>query len=289
MLGQNNSHYEAVHLAIEDVTFNIELKRNVKNMPELMAWADVAISAAGTTCWELAFMGLPSLVIAVADNQRPVAESFEAVGAARSLGWHEDLANDEVSNILSGLLRDPNKREDMARMGGKLVDGGGVDRVTRLLQNNEIRLRAVREDDCQLLWKWANEPDVRAASFSSEPISWEEHVQWFKSKMKDPNCAIFLGINCQGTPVGQARFDKKGSEALISISIDKEFRGRGYGSSLIKLGSQKIFEVFDVCKIHSYAKIENQLSKGAFVKAGYKEIGVTKIQGHPSLHLSLTK
>ena len=288
-LGESNSHYEELHSAIENVDFSIELKRSAKNMARLMAWADVAISAAGTTSWELAFMGLPSLVIALADNQSPVAESLDAAGVARNLGWWEDFKIDEVSQMLFELLEDPKKREDMARTGRRLIDGRGVDRVTRLLQKNGIDLRPIREDDCELLWGWANDPDVRAASFSSEIITWEQHVRWFKSRMGDQHCLIYLAMTSEGMPIGQARFDRMGDEIQISVSVTKEFRDRGYGSRIIELASQRAFDVADINQIDSYIRIENEASKRAFMNAGYEEMGLTTIKGHPALHLRLTE
>ena len=65
-------------------------------MPQLMAWADLAVSAAGTTCWELAFMGLPMLLVVLADNQRPNATCLDELGVAGNLGWHGELSEDKV-------------------------------------------------------------------------------------------------------------------------------------------------------------------------------------------------
>jgi UDP-2,4-diacetamido-2,4,6-trideoxy-beta-L-altropyranose hydrolase len=287
--GPANQNVNSLEKELQLSSSTFHLLRGVSDMPELMAWADAAISAAGTTCWELAFMGLPSLVIALADNQRSVAKNLEAEGAAGNLGWHEDLAGDKVCQTLSALLRDPIKREDMARVASKLVDGRGVDRVTRELQKKEIRLRSVQEDDCRLLWDWANDPDVRTGSFSSEPISWEQHLKWFKSKMADKDCLIFLAADSEGSPIGQARFERKKDNARISVSVRKGFRDSGYGSRIIELASKKVFEVFDIQKIDSYIKIENKPSKSAFTNAGYKEIGLKTIKGHRALHLRLTK
>jgi UDP-2,4-diacetamido-2,4,6-trideoxy-beta-L-altropyranose hydrolase len=289
LVGSANPHLRKLVSASHSSESVVRIVRNASNMPELMAWADVSVSAGGITSCEMAFMELPSLVVALADNQRQVVESLEAEGAARSLGWHEDFGTDEASEVLSGLLRDPKRRKDMARMGRKLVDGRGVDRVVRSLRIYEIRLRPVREDDCRLLWEWANDADVRAASFSSEPITWEHHLEWFKSKMGDRDCLILVAVDREGMSIGQVRFERKGNEARISMSVDKAFRDKGYGSRIIGLASESVFEMFDVHRIDSYIKIENKKSKSAFTNAGYKEIGLKAIKGHQALHLSLIR
>jgi UDP-2,4-diacetamido-2,4,6-trideoxy-beta-L-altropyranose hydrolase len=59
----------------------------------------------------------------------------------------------------------------------------------------------------ELLWQWANDPQVRNASFSSGPISWETHVAWFNDKISIPRAEMFIAEDERGIPVGQIRFD----------------------------------------------------------------------------------
>ena len=89
VVGGSNPHREQLAQAAERTAGRVRLQSNVTDMPALMAWADVAISAGGSTCWELAFMGLPSLLVILADNQRLVVEEMARAGAAISLGRHE--------------------------------------------------------------------------------------------------------------------------------------------------------------------------------------------------------
>ena len=157
------------------------------------------------------------------------------------------------------------------------------------LEDRSLRLRPVREDDCRLLWEWANDPEARAVSFSSEPIAWEQHVEWFESKLKDPRCIFYIAMNSDGLPIGQVRYDLDGNEAVISISIDQRFRGKGYGSTIIWLASQKLFEVSDVTVIHAYVRQSNPASARAFVKAGFRNMGMRRIREHQAIHLVLQK
>jgi len=123
-----------------------------------------------------------------------------------------------------------------------------------------VKLRQVTEKDCRLIWNWANDPQVRAGSFSTDSIPYENHRQWFESKLNDPSCFFFIAENRNGEPVGQVRFDFEGKEANISISLDREFRDKGYGSKLIQLAAKKISDVSEVDKIHAYIKKENTAS-----------------------------
>lgn len=147
-----------------------------------------------------------------------------------------------------------------------------------------LALRQVRDDDCRLLWEWADDPTVRAVSFSSESIPWERHVEWFQSKLEAPHCLFYIAVDDEGTPVGQARYDISGNEAVISISIAKEFRGRGYGSEIIQTASEQVFNVSSVGIIHAYIKQANEASTRAFSKAGFRDAGTTTIHGHRAAH-----
>jgi UDP-2,4-diacetamido-2,4,6-trideoxy-beta-L-altropyranose hydrolase len=290
VVGGSNPHYEELQSAVQDLRFPIRLESNVTNMPELMAWADVAISGGGSTSWELAFMGVPALVTILASNQYPIAESLNAIGCAVNLGWYEDVSPTETAQALTQLLRAPGTRAEMSKYGRQLVDGDGVDRALMHIRGESVRLRRVREDDCRLLWEWANDPEVRAVSFSSESIPWEAHLRWFNAKLGNSGCLLLIAEDSAGVPIGQVRFDVvRKNEAVISVSVDRENRGKGFGSTIIRLASQKLCDLTEINVIHAYIKQNNEASFRAFMKAGYKESGVTMISGHQAVHLVFQK
>jgi UDP-2,4-diacetamido-2,4,6-trideoxy-beta-L-altropyranose hydrolase len=153
-----------------------------------------------------------------------------------------------------------------------------------------LRLRRVHEEDCRLIWEWANDPNVRAVSFSSEPIQWEEHVKWFKLKVNDSRCLFYIAINNDDVAIGQLRYSiKDNNEATISISIDPKFRGYGYGSKLIRTSSEEILNVSNISVIHAYIKEDNEASIRAFKKAGYGNIGRMIVNGHQVIHLAFRR
>ena len=135
VVGGSNPHYEMLQKATHHSPFPIHLKRNVTNMPELMAWADIAVSAGGTTCWEMAFMGLPNIILVLADNQVPIAEKLDKAGLALNLGWHETVIPDEIAEKLSDLLDGEVKLQEMSNRGRQLVDGEGNCRILGELKN----------------------------------------------------------------------------------------------------------------------------------------------------------
>jgi UDP-2,4-diacetamido-2,4,6-trideoxy-beta-L-altropyranose hydrolase len=134
VVGVSNLHYDELEAATRNVGLPIRLERNTKNMPELMAWADVAVSAGGSTCWELAFMGLPSLLQVVADNQRDIVQGLDQMGVAINLGQLGDLAQGEIAETITDLLINPQWRNSMCQLGRELVDGYGAARVVDMMK-----------------------------------------------------------------------------------------------------------------------------------------------------------
>jgi UDP-2,4-diacetamido-2,4,6-trideoxy-beta-L-altropyranose hydrolase len=112
----------------------ISIRRDPPSMPQLMASADLAISAAGSTSWELAFMGLPMLVVVLADNQRLNATCLGKLGMGRNLGWHSELSEGSVRAAVMHIVDDRTLRTSMSQRGSELVDGLGASRVVATIR-----------------------------------------------------------------------------------------------------------------------------------------------------------
>lgn len=137
VVGASNPHLGTLQALADQSPLTIRLARNVTDMPELMAWADVAISAGGSTCWELAFMGVPSLVGIIADNQVGIAEALASQNVARNVGWFETLGADQLAQTVVTLMKDEGERVRISQAGRRLVDGQGAQRIGAMLRAYE--------------------------------------------------------------------------------------------------------------------------------------------------------
>ena len=289
--GGSNPHLQALESAVGQARHPTRLVTNAENMPELMAWADVAISAAGTTCWEMCCLGLPSLTVDLAANQLPVAQRLDQVGVTRHIGSSRNCPTEKVARDLMWLLTAEEVRCQMSRRGRELVDGKGASRVCSAMMDiammdSGVRVRRARESDCRLLWEWANEPGVRASSFSQRQIGWEEHVHWFQARLADTKCVILIGEDARGRPLGQIRFDQQaGGVADIDVSIARGFRRAGYGSVLIDSAIREVFGSTVITKVNAFIRPENLASVRAFEKAGFRRVGESIVKGNRALHL----
>ena len=156
-----------------------------------------------------------------------------------------------------------------------------------------IELRHANNKDCRMIWQWANDPDVRAVSFAPEPIAYENHVQWFEARLADADCHMYIAEDIAAgrhpVPVGQVRFERRGKEAVISVSLARKFRGRGHGARIIALAASTYLAATDAQVINAYIKTDNAASLAAFKKAGFSSGKNIPFANQPAHHLYLIR
>ncbi|MCK5348703.1 MAG: GNAT family N-acetyltransferase, partial [Desulfobacula sp.] len=165
---------------------------------------------------------------------------------------------------------DIKKRKKLKKVGIKIVDGKGTKRIIRQMLAGKFIIRNAGIKDAKLLYEQANDKKVRLSSFNSDPILWEEHLQWLRQKLKDENSWIFIAENHMGDPIGQIRFDRKDDLFEISYSLDKKFRGLGLGKTLLKIGLKTIqTKIHEPVMMQGSIKNDNVSSKISFENCGF--------------------
>lgn len=284
--GGSNPHFEMLETEAVTIGRRVRVLKNISNVAELMAAAEVAVSAAGSTSWELCLLGLPALLIDVADNQTAVAQELGRRGCAIHVGG-KGVSSGRITEEFKQLLDSRELRRSLSECCRRLVDGKGARRVVSTLRGEGgLQLRRARQEDCRLLWEWANDPAVREAAFSREAIPWEAHVSWFAKKMASgEECVIFIAED-EGVAVGQVRFDvRPDGDWEVDISIAREKRGYGLGAELIGLGAQELEKEYTQARMHAFVKKENAASIRAFEEARFKRVGVDVSRGCEAVHL----
>lgn len=130
-------------------------------------------------------------------------------------------------------------------------------------------LRSVCLSDVDLIYEWANDPETRMNSFSTNNIPYADHVEWFRKKLASPG-TLFYVLRSGSDDVGQIRLELEGDSALISYSIASRFRGRGFGKKIIHLAEEKLEREYP--SVHSLVgcvKFANEASQRIFAALGY--------------------
>jgi RimJ/RimL family protein N-acetyltransferase len=241
----------------------------VDDVPRAAGQLDVALAAAGTTTWELCRAGVPTVLVAAADNQVPIVEAVVAAGAA--LGEARLLPEAAgVAHHVTVLLADHDLRAGLADRARTLVDGRGPLRVAAALRSRDVVLRAAGADDEGLLLDWANDPDVRASSFESHVIPADTHHVWLARRLADPEVGLYVAEDGRG-PWGQIRFEPREPGTVeLGFSIDARRRGEGLAAPLLRAGVRRAFaDLPGADRILGRVRPENHRSARAFDAAGF--------------------
>lgn len=228
-----------------------------------IAEADVAISAAGSTPYDLAAAGVPAVLHAIAPNQEPVRRAFLADGLAL-----EDAAG----------LAGQDSRAAAAAAGPARIDGYGAYRARDALHAlvagrplpRVLTYRPATAGDADLLRGWRNDPVTREMSRSPDVVGPEEHRAWLRETLADP-CRTLLVVERDGLPVGTLRFDRDGPRAEVSVALESGERGGGLGTQAIAEATELQLAAWPELEVVT-AEVQrrNVASLRAFERAGYR-------------------
>ncbi len=143
-----------------------------------------------------------------------------------------------------------------------------------------VYLRRAGREDAELFFKWVNEPAVRANSFNTEPISWENHQKWFEKLLVDDMIRIYVLLQ-DNTSVGQVRLAFEDNKWQISYSIAAAYRGQGYGKIILQLAENElIMDGHAGDTLFAEVKTDNIASQRIFTRLGYREVECKRRDAH---------
>lgn len=207
----------------------------VSDFHRRMTEADLFIGAGGGTSWERAALGLPTLCIAVSNNQQANGEVMAAAGAHVFMGACEQVGVEQLRNAIGFVVDNYYLRQSLAERSRQMVDGRGALRVAAALAGAVLKLRMVTQDDAQLLFDGRNAEAVRCWSLDRGVIEWPQHLNWLKASLRNPQRLLLIAEADDG-PVGVLRYDVRGFEAEVSIYLLEGRFGLGWGRALLAGG-----------------------------------------------------
>lgn len=260
---------DEVRAAAATLPLAVNLHEHVADMAGLMSAADLCIGAGGGTSWERCCLGLPSVVVATADNQAGVVAALAQAGAIVSAGdWRQH-------DIAAGLDRvaEPATRAEMARRGALICDGLGAVRVAlalgpeRTRGNMEVTLRPVTAGDGELLLQWQSDPRTRRHFRQPRAPQRDDHFAWLDRKLADPLTLMAI-IYHDGRPAGMVRVDPVAGGGEVSILVEPQSHGLGIGTAALRALSRLLRQETLVAEVLP----GNSASASAFVSAGFQQM-----------------
>lgn len=292
VLGGAAPHLAAIRQQVAEHPDRFRLLTDIADMAGVMAAADLVIGAPGTSTWERGCLGLPSLLVGIAENQRANAAIVTKAGAGIVSGFLTDEPRADVAarlgQALDHLAKDSTQRQAMAKAAADLCDGRGAQRVVvallpelKLPSGKSLRLRPLEATDEDMLLDWQRAPETRRYALTPRVPTADEHHNWLTAKLASDQDWLLLG-EVEGAPAGYVRLDWMGEDKgrpqyLISIATAPGWYRQGIGSALLS-GARHLAP-----GAHFYAKVlaENTASVALFQRAEYSLAADGFFHAHP--------
>ena len=243
-------------------------------LADLMSRCSIAATAGGVTLWERLCLGLPGVVVSLAENQVASCQALAEAGLITYLGGIEEASEDVIADALQRLLDEPTLTDETAHAGQALVDGLGAPRAAEILvpsSASDLVLREAVAADRGRYFSWANDPSVRRSALSTRPITWAEHRAWFDRRLASTDCYLLV-LEAHGLPLGQARFDVADGVAVLDYSVDEAVRGRGWGEILLTRAIDALRTRTSI-DIVADVRVDNGASAATLARAGFRPSG----------------
>jgi UDP-2,4-diacetamido-2,4,6-trideoxy-beta-L-altropyranose hydrolase len=267
VIGAAYLHYQQLQVIVSDFPA-IKVHRNldVHEMKNLMQQSDVAICSASTVAYEYCSVSGLLFVCQTADNQSHLFKFLINEGLALPYDHFWESIREDVSNI----------RDKMLVSQRLNFDGFAGTRLRKELMLLYLKknyfIRTASHDDVYTYFEWANDPEVRRNSFTSDSISFDDHNKWFNASLQSKENSFYILSTNQKIPVASIRFKIDGVGAVLSYLIDKRFRGLGLGKTVLEEGTNRFFlENRNVTRVTGLVKEENIASIKAFQSSGFEE------------------
>ncbi len=259
---------------------HLRLHVDPPDMARLMAEADLAVGAGGTTSWERCCLGLPTVLLILAENQQLVANRLEQAGAVVTARMSELGAADVVAKVAHFVANAASLRK-AAISAAAVVDGRGSVRIITAVDDLfaplrqlgfRVDVRAASLHDSELVWSWRNDPASRANSRSSGLVPLADHELWFAKMLADPNSFMFIGI-VENEPIGVVRFDRaKHGDFEVSINLAPERRGCGLGARLLSAACASLHSLTPHAAFLAQVRTDNVASRRIFEASRFELI-----------------
>jgi len=268
-------HFDTVLKLAENPNLKVNIISNANNMAELMVKADLAIGASGSTSWERCSLGLPTLAICLAENQKDILRGLQKADAHLVIDNEDNDIFQSIVYQLEQIQKTPQILQSMSKRAFDICDANGVHWVDLNISpciakdGQKLNLQEALISDAKIIYEWQCHPETRKFSNNSEIPLLDDHLKWMKKKLDDLLSFFWIIIH-RDVPSGVLRFDPidlgEGEGYLISIFIDPKKHSLGIATGALEIG-KRIFP-----KSKFYAKIlpENNKSVSLFTRVGFR-------------------
>lgn len=251
---------------------SFEVLASVTDMAQRMSGADYCIGAAGGTSWERCCLGLPTIALQIADNQKDNFEFLKISEAAVCVPCDAS----RIAASLEHLMTSNDTRLGLVHRSSQVCDGRGASRVRDQILSKTFAIRAATLDDAKFIYQARYAGGMER--FYRNPVKpdFADHLAWLKNVLSASD-RLLLIVELDGEAIAHVRFDDAAEhgETEIGIAIDEAHRGNGYGSAVLLAACADQFSK-GYSTIHAEIGTDNHASLRIFENAGFVATGETR-------------
>ena len=272
ILGSKSPELKSIiDLSIKSI-LDINVLQDIENMSELILEADLAIGAGGTTSWERCCLGLPSLIVQLAENQKQVIAELVQAGAARR------ISNTNIENGIilecSDLQKNAVAMSELSTNALRVVHGQGAQLIVIRMKpdlakdSGQVTIRNANMRDADVIYQWQSDPNTRKYFHNLDIPQFAEHINWLEKKLAELKSFFYI-IEHKNKAAGVLRLNYKDNVKknvyLVSIYISPDHYQKGLGSIALNYANL----LFNKSELHAEIHQDNIASKKLFMKSGY--------------------
>ncbi|MEM7215449.1 MAG: UDP-2,4-diacetamido-2,4,6-trideoxy-beta-L-altropyranose hydrolase [Pseudomonadota bacterium] len=252
------------------------------DMASRIAHSDIMVGAAGGTSWERCCLGVPGVVLMVAENQR---SNFEAI-SRRNASLCVEADADAISSALNQLLTDEGLYSTISSNAWNMCDGRGAFRVKNAILSRSMEIVPATMDDARLIYDARYSDGAERYYRNPAKPDYSDHVRWMENALQSRTHNLLV-LKLANEFIAHVRFDivpGNSERAEVGIALAPESRGKGLALPALQAGAahakSKSFKTIDA-EVHP----ENAASIKLFEAAGFKAVGSDEENGFRQFRL----
>jgi UDP-2,4-diacetamido-2,4,6-trideoxy-beta-L-altropyranose hydrolase len=272
VLGRKAPHRQSL---LADKAVHVHTDLSAREMAALMVSSDLAIGAGGGTAWERCFLGLPTILVRIADNQRGVIARITEAGAALDAGGLGMDLSARIAKAYRFFSENNSLLKSAASAASAVMDGRGLNRIfvaavasAPNFRDKGILLRLAEPCDEVWLLELQRQPQTRRYANNPEIPDSESHRNWFRTTLAD-SARLLMIIESDGKRAGMLRLDIGPTASRVSIAIDAAHLRKGLGAAGLEFARR----LRPTAALEAVVQSENKPSLDLFAKAGYHPVG----------------
>ena len=268
----NNFQFKDELMKLIQNKLNISLHQglNATKLFELMRRCCTAILPPSTIALEYLSVGGNIFLHQTASNQACIKKYLLSQNVAHDI---EKFKSFYSSKSLQSVFQKSLEQQQT------MLDGKSAERIIKIFKaltlGGDIEIRKATMVEMETTFQWANDPDTRKFSYSSNSIPWEDHVRWYEQKIINPDCFYYMFFIDQ-IAIGQVRFDRSKEEEIdtfvLSYTLGRAWRGKGLGAYVLLKGIKTLTQETNVKKIVGYVQTANTNSVNIFKRCGFTPV-----------------